>query len=139
MRDERGFACSSRPGGWVGVGNAAQIVDFHGRTAPVADPRGPGRQPSTTSPTRPDSSDLEEGARGVRRRAEQISRRADDDELDRGRRDARGVWFAKPNATGMVGLRGVLDPEGAAILKSAIDPLSIPCPEKDEQGRAVRP
>ena len=39
----------------------------------------------------------------------------------------------------MVGLRGVLDPEGAAILKSAIDPLSIPCPEKDEQGRTVTP
>ena len=78
-------------------------------------------------------------SRLVRHHTEQIKPPRDEDALDRGRRDARGLWFTQPNATGMVGLRGVLDPEGAAILKSAIDPLSIPCPEKDEQGRTVTP
>ncbi|MGO4604459.1 DUF222 domain-containing protein [Terrabacter sp. 2YAF2] len=122
----------------VTVGNAAQIVDFHGRTAPVAD-----RDDLTTA-----LDDLTDQARQlrpeelnrlVRHHTEQIKPPRDEDALDRGRRDARGLWFTQPNATGMVGLRGVLDPEGAAILKSAIDPLSIPCPEMDEQGRTVTP
>lgn len=37
----------------------------------------------------------------------------------------------------MVRLRGVLDSEGAAILKAAIDPLSAPCPDTDEHGRTI--
>ena len=122
----------------VTVGNAAQIVDFHERTAPVADP-----QDLTTALD--DLTDQarqlrpEELSRLVRHHTEQIKPPRDEDALDRGRRDARGLWFTQPNATGMVGLRGVLDPEGAAVLKSAIDPLSIPCPEKDEHGRTVTP
>ncbi len=122
----------------VTVGNAAQIVDFHGRTAPVADP-------DDLTTALDDLTDQarqlrpEELSRLVRHHTEQIKPPRDEDALDRGRRDARGLWFTQPNATGMVGLRGVLDPEGAAILKSAIDPLSIPCPERDEQGRTVTP
>ncbi|GAA2471239.1 hypothetical protein GCM10009858_05750 [Terrabacter carboxydivorans] len=121
----------------VTVGNAAQIVDFDARTAPVADPddmataladlTDQGRQ------LRP-----EELSRLVRHHTEQVRPPRDEDALDRGRRDARGLWFTQPNATGMVGLRGMLDPEGAAILKSAIDPLSVPRPEKDEHGRTLQ-
>jgi hypothetical protein len=122
----------------VTVGNAALIVDFHGRTAPVADPL----DLTTALDDLTDQARQlrpEELSRLVRHHTEQIKPPRDEDALDRGRRDARGLWFTQPNATGMVGLRGVLDPEGAAILKSAIDPLSIPCPEKDEQGRTITP
>jgi len=122
----------------VTVGNAAQIVEFDGRTAPVADP-------DDLTTALDDLTDQarqlrpEELSRLVRHHTEQIKPPRDEDALDRRRRDARGLWFTQPNATGMVGLRGMLDPEGAAILKSAIDPLSIPCPERDEQGRTVTP
>ncbi|GAA1985231.1 hypothetical protein GCM10009817_28350 [Terrabacter lapilli] len=37
----------------------------------------------------------------------------------------------------MVGLRASLDPEAAAILKAAIDPLSAPDPDTDDHGRVV--
>ncbi|GGM88284.1 hypothetical protein GCM10009721_11630 [Terrabacter tumescens] len=122
----------------VAVANAAQIVDFDTRTSPVAD----------VDDLRTAIDDLtdqarqlrpEELSRLVRHHTEQVRPPRDEDALDRGRRDARGLWFTQPNATGMVGLRGVLDPEGAAILKSAIDPLSIPRPEKDDRGRTIAP
>lgn len=122
----------------VTVGNAAQIVDFDTRTAPVADP-------DDLATALDDLTDQarqlrpEELSRLVRHHCEQVRPPRDEDALDRGRRAARGLWFTQPNATGMVGLRGVLDPEGAAILKSAIDPLSIPSPEKDDNGRTVTP
>ncbi|MER7073219.1 DUF222 domain-containing protein [Terrabacter sp. NPDC000476] len=126
--------------GLVTVAKAAQIIDFHTRTAPVADP-----DDLTTA-----LADLtehatrlrpEELAQLVRHHTEQIRppRDEDDGSRDRQRRDARGLWFTQPNATGMVGLKGTLDPEGAAIIKAAIDPLSAPAPETDEQGRTVRP
>ena len=122
----------------VTVGNAAQIVDFDTRTAPVADPddlrTALGDLTDQARQLRP-----EELSRLVRHHTEQVRPPRDEDSLDRGRRDARGLWFTQPNATGMVGLRGVLDPEGAAILKSAIDPLAIPRPEKDDKGRTIAP
>ena len=40
---------------------------------------------------------------------------------------------------GMVSLRGVLDPEAAAVIKSAVDPLSVPCPTKDKHGHTLEP
>ncbi len=122
----------------VTVGNAAQIVEFDARTGPVADPQ----DLATALDDLTDQARQlrpEELSRLVRHHTEQVRPPRDEDALDRGRRDARGLWFTRPNATGMVGLRGVLDPEGAAILKSAIDPLSIPTPEKDEQGRTLAP
>src|SRR4051794_38494462 len=122
----------------VTVGNAAQIVEFDARTAPVADPQ----DLATALEDLTDQARQlrpEELSRLVRHHSEQVRPPRDEDALDRGRRDARGLWFTQANATGMVGLRGVLDPEGAAILRSAIDPLSIPRPEKDEKGRTVAP
>ncbi len=79
----------------------------------------------------------EELARLVRHHTEQVRPPRDEDRLDRGRREARGLWFDPPTVTGMVGLRGVLDPEGAAIVKAAIDPLAAPAPTTDEHGRTV--
>ncbi|WP_234424020.1 HNH endonuclease signature motif containing protein [Intrasporangium calvum] len=63
----------------------------------------------------------------------------DEERVDAGRRSARGLWFGQPNRTGMVSLRGVLDPEAAAVLKSAIAPLAAPCPERDGHGHTVSP
>ncbi|WP_235508535.1 HNH endonuclease signature motif containing protein [Terrabacter sp. Root85] len=122
----------------VTVGNAAQIVDFEARTTPVADPDDLVTALADLTEQAPRLRP-EELARLVRHHSEQVRPPRDEDRLDRGRREARGLWFTQPNATGMVGLRGVLDPEGAAVLKAAIDPLSIPCPEKDEHGRTVTP
>ncbi|WP_343994520.1 HNH endonuclease signature motif containing protein [Terrabacter terrae] len=122
----------------VTVGSAAQIVEFDARTRPVADAddleTALGDLTDQARQLRP-----EELARLARHHTEQIRPPRDEDRLDRGRREARGLWFTQPNATGMVGLRGVLDPEGAAVLKAAIDPLSAPAPEKDDQGRTVTP
>ena len=50
-----------------------------------------------------------------------------------------GSGSAQPTATGMLALRGLLDPEGAAIIKAAIDPLAAPAPETDEHGRTTPP
>ncbi len=120
------------------MGNAALIVDFHGRTEPVADP-------DDLETALDDLTDQarqlrpEELARLVRHHTEQIRPPRDEDALDRGRREARGLWFTEPNPPGWSGMRGVLDPEGAAAIKAAIDPLSIPRPETDERGRTVTP
>lgn len=120
----------------VTVGHAAQIVLFDARTRPVADPDDLATAladlTEQAARLRP-----EELSRLVRHHAEQIRPPRDEDRLDRGRREARGLWFTQPDATGMVGLRGTLDPEGAAVLKAAIDPLAAPCPEVDERGRTV--
>ncbi|WP_345507136.1 HNH endonuclease signature motif containing protein, partial [Terrabacter aeriphilus] len=121
--------------GLVTVAKAAQIIDFHTRTAPVADP-----DDLTTA-----LADLtehatrlrpEELAQLVRHHTEQIRppRDEDDGSRDRGRRNARGLWFDHPTRTGMVGMRATLDPEAAAILHAAIDPLSAPAPTTDEHG-----
>ncbi|WP_323095732.1 HNH endonuclease signature motif containing protein [Intrasporangium sp. YIM S08009] len=122
----------------VTVGHAAQIVHFDERTSPVADPddltTALGDLTEQALRLRP-----EELARLVRHHSEQIRPPRDEDRLDRGRREARGLWFTTPDRTGMVGLRGTLDPEGAAVLKAAIDPLAAPCPEVDEHGRTVTP
>jgi hypothetical protein len=122
----------------VTVGNAAQVIDFHGRTAPVADPA----DLATALDDLVDQARQlrpEELSRLVRHHTEQIKPPRDEDALDKGRRNARGLWFTQPNASGMVNMRGVLDPEGAAIVKSAIDPLSIPRPEKDKHGHTIAP
>ncbi|XGX78845.1 hypothetical protein LQK93_01640 [Terrabacter sp. BE26] len=121
----------------VTVGNAAQIIDFHTRTRSVADPEdlatALGDLTDQAPRLRP-----EELARLARHHTEQIrpprDEPHDEDRLDHKRREARGLWFTQPNATGMVGMRGTLDPEAAAILKAAIDPLSAPTPVTDEHG-----
>lgn len=122
----------------VSVAKAAVIVEFHDRTAPVADADELAaaiedlvEQAGTVTP--------EALARLARHHGEQIRPPRDEDRLDAGRQAARGLWFAPANATGMVAMRGVLDPEAAAIIRSAIDPLSAPCPRKDAHGRTLEP
>ena len=120
----------------VTIANAAQVIDFDTRTRPVADPD----DLSTALTDLTDQAPTlrpEELARLARHHTEQVRPPKDEDHLDRGRREARGLWFDPPTATGMVGLRGLLDPEGAAIIKAAIDPLSAPAPTTDEHGRTV--
>ncbi|GAA2032662.1 hypothetical protein GCM10009740_23550 [Terrabacter terrae] len=120
----------------VTVGNAAQIIDFDTRARPVADTddleTALGDLTAQAPQLRP-----EELARLVRHHTEQIRPPRDEDRLDRGRREARGLWLSQPNPAGMVGMRGTLDPEAAAILKAAIDALSAPAPVTDEHGGII--
>lgn len=120
----------------VTVGKAAQIIDFHERTAPAADPDDVAtavddltEQAARLTP--------EELGRLVRHHSEQVRPPRDEERLDAGRQAARGLWFAPPNASGMVAMRATLDPEAAAILKSAVDPLSVPTPTKDYHGKTI--
>lgn len=120
----------------ITVGKAAQIIDFHERTVSVADPDDVA---SAVEDLTLQAQQLmpEELARLVRHHAEQVRPPRDEDRLDVGRQAARGMWFCQPSATGMVAMRATLDPEAAAILKSAVDPLSVPSPTKDEQGKTI--
>jgi hypothetical protein len=120
----------------ITVGKAAQIVDFHERTAPVADPDDVA---SAVEDLTLQAQQLmpEELARLVRHHTEQVRPPRDEDRLDAGRQAARGLWFAPPSSTGMVAMRAMLDPEAAAILKSAVDPLAVPSPTTDEHGRTI--
>lgn len=126
----------------VTVGKAARIVEFAQRNEPVADPV---EVASAVADLVGQAPDLihEDFTALVRHHSEQVrpprEEERDDDRLEEGRRAARGLWFGQPSATGMVSLRGVLDPEAAAIIKSAIDPLSAPCPTTDEHGHTLAP
>lgn len=122
----------------VPVGNAAQVVEFSQRVEPVGD----------ADEVRDAVDDLcaqartlrpEELARLVRHHTEQVRppRDRDEEALDAGRQSGRGLWFGQPNRSGMVSMRGILDPEAAAVVKAAVDPLSAPCPTKDEHGNTL--
>ncbi len=124
----------------ITVAKAARIIEFHRQVERVADP-----DEVTTAVT-----DLvnqapelvpEDFTRLVRHHTDQVRPPRDEDaeRVDEGRRAARGLWFSQPARTGMVNMRGVLDPEAAAVIKSAIDPLSTPCPVKDKHGHTVTP
>lgn len=121
----------------VPVSQAAQIVEFEQRVAPVADPADVADAVADlTAQARVLRG--EELARLVRHHTEQVRPpRGDDDAAEQGRRQARGLWFGQPNTSGMVAMRGVLDPEAAAVLKSAVDPLSAPCPATDDHGHLL--
>lgn len=124
----------------VTVAAAARIIAFEADTAKVADPGEVaaavvdllGQAPSL------DERDL---ARLVRLHTEQVTPpdEVDPDRAEAARESARGVWFGAPTASGMVPMRAMLDPEAAAIVKAAVDPLSMPCPERDEHGHTVAP
>ncbi|EWT00404.1 hypothetical protein N865_15915 [Intrasporangium oryzae NRRL B-24470] len=122
----------------VSVAKAAQIVGFHERTHLVADPVELDEAIDDLTAQAPVLR-AEELARLVRHHTEQITPPPDHDRIDEGRRQARGLWFAQPNATGMVRMHGLLDPEAAAVIRSAVDPLSRPCPSVDERGRTLEP
>lgn len=120
----------------VTVAKAAQILEFEERSAPVADAE---ELDVALADLMSQARMLrtEELSSLIRHHAEQIRPPKDEEALDEGRRQARGLWFGQPNATGMVAMRGTLDPEAAAVIKSAVDPLSLPCPTKDAHGHIV--
>ncbi|MBB2988481.1 HNH endonuclease signature motif containing protein [Terracoccus luteus] len=57
--------------------------------------------------------------------------------LDERRRASRRLSFCEPESLGMVRMHGWLDPEGASVVKSAVDALSAPDPQKNERGDVV--
>lgn len=118
------------------VAKAAQIIDFDERNAPVAD-REELDQALEDVTTQAQTLRPEELTTLIRHHAEQLRPPKDAEAVEEGRRQARGLWFSQPNATGMVTMRGTLDPEAAAVVKSAVDPLSVPCPTKDEHGHLL--
>ncbi|MDN5765347.1 MAG: HNH endonuclease [Humibacillus sp.] len=121
-----------RPGR-VTVGKAAQVIDFHTRLKPVADPEDL-HQAVTHLAEQASGLRWEQLAKLARELSDQVRPPKDAEEHDQRRREGRGLWFTGPNAAGMVEMTGTLDPEGAAIIKSAIDPLATPCPLTDEAG-----
>ena len=122
--------------GSVPVDNAAQILELGERLHAVADP-GELTQAMEHLTERAGSLRAEELARACRHHADELRPPQDLDDLDDARRGARGLWFSQPTKTGMVNLKAVLDPENAAIVKGAIDPLAAPRPLRDEDTRAV--
>ncbi len=124
--------------GHVTVAKAARIIEFEARTERVADPVEVATAVQDLLDRAPEL--IAEDFTGlVRHHTEQVRPPKDEDRLDEGRRASRGLWFGQPSNTGMVSLRGTLDPEAAAVLKSAVDPLSTPCPGKDRHGHTVEP
>ncbi len=124
----------------VTVAKAARIIEFEARTERVADPVEVATAVADLVDRAPEL--IQEDFTGlVRHHTEQVRPPKDDDadRLDEGRRASRGLWFGQPSNTGMVSLRGVLDPEAAAVIKSAVDPLSVPCPTKDKHGHTLEP
>ena len=122
----------------VTVPAAAAILDFHTRVAPAADPDD--LQVALTDLTQQAPTlTLEALHRLARHHTEQVRPPRDEDRLDAGRKASRELWFGQPATNGMVSFRGRLDPEGAAIVKSAIDALARPRPDTDEHGSTIAP
>lgn len=122
----------------VTVANAAQVITFHTRVTPIADPEQ--LDPIITELTeRAATTRPEDLARLIRQETDHLTPPPDADRRAQGQRAARGLWFGQPTTTGMVGLRATLDPEAAAIVKAAIDGLSQPRPVTDEHGRTLEP
>ncbi|HEY9496132.1 MAG TPA: DUF222 domain-containing protein, partial [Intrasporangium sp.] len=122
----------------VTVAKAARIIEFHERTERVADPEDVATAVQDLVDRAPEL--IHEDFTGlVRHHTEEVRPPKDEDRFDEGRRASRGLWFGQPSRTGMVPMRGVLDPEAAAVIKSAVDPLSVPCPTKDRHGHTLEP
>lgn len=113
--------------GAVTVAQAAQILGFHERLQRVADPdalEAAVADLTTKAATLP----VDQLGKWVRHHTETVAPPADLGGLEAARQASRGLWFDRPCANGMVTGRFTLDPEGAAIVQSAIDPLSAPRP-----------
>lgn len=123
-------------GGAVTVANAAQVIRFRERVHLVADPEGLATAVSDLS-EKARTMSTEQLARWVRHHTESIRPPKDNAALDAARRASRGLWLDRPTATGMVMGRLTLDPEAAAILTAALDPLSAPRPTLDEHGAVL--
>lgn len=113
--------------GTVTVANAAHIIGFRERVHLVADADellAAIADLTAKAATLP----AEQLTRWVRHHIATITPPKDTGQLDSARRASRGLWFDRPCSNGMVTGRFTLDPEGAAIVQAAIDPLAPPRP-----------
>lgn len=113
--------------GAVTVGQAALILGFEERHRLVAHPEALDAAVADLT-TKAASLPVDRLGTWVRHHTETVAPPADLGCLEAARRASRGLWFDRPCANGMVTGRFTLDPEGAAIVQSAIDPLSAPRP-----------
>ena len=123
--------------GQVSVAAAGKIIGFHERTHLVADP-GELEQAVADLTGRAAAGTLEQLGRWVRHYTETLLPPRDLDSVEAARRAARGLWIDPPCTSGMVTGRFQLDPEGAATLRAAIDPLAAPRPTRGPGGETVR-
>jgi hypothetical protein len=131
-----GLAALVHAGG-VTVTAAAQVICFHGRLHHLADPDEL-ELALDDLVAKAQALPPEQLAKWVRHHTETITPPKDVEHLEAARRSARGLWFGRPSATGMVTGRLVLDPEGVAILQAAIDPLAAPRPSMGPDGTEGR-
>lgn len=123
--------------GAITVGQAAQIIGFRERLHRVADPEALDEALADLT-AKAATLPADHLAKWVRHHTETITPPADLGGLDAARRASRGLWFDRPCANGMVTGRFTLDPEGAAVVQSAIDPLSAPRPVMGLDGDQAR-
>jgi hypothetical protein len=116
--------------GAVSLPKAAQLARFHRSAAPVADPEQLADDTATLVGAAPSLTE-KQLAIAIRHAAALLRPDKDADHLAERQRCARAL-FKGPGPAGMSTYRLVLDPEGAAILDAAIDPLARPRPAKDD-------
>ncbi len=112
--------------GAMSLPKAAQLARFHRSAAPVADPEQLADDTATLVGAAPSLTERQL-AIAIRHAAALLRPEKDAEHLAERQRSARAL-FKGPGPAGMSTYRLVLDPEGAAILDAAIDPLARPQP-----------
>ena len=110
--------------GAISLPKAAQLARFHRGAAPLADPDQLDADTATLIEAAPALTD-KQLAIAIRHASALLRPERDAEHLEERRRAARSL-FKSPGPAGMSSYRIVLDPEGAAILDAAIDPLARP-------------
>lgn len=115
----------------AGVAHAAAVVTFAEKSRPVAEARELDDAITHLWWTAARSATPEQVTRLASQLGDQIRPPADADGESERQRDARTFHLRAPNRVGMSRVEGQLDPEGAAILRAALDALSQPLPDPD--------
>ena len=116
--------------GTISLPKAAQLARFHRAAAPVADPDQLAADTTTLIAAAPSLTE-KQLAIAIRHAAALLRPDRDAEHLADRQRAARAL-FKSPGPAGMTSYRLLLDPEGAAILDAAIDPLARPTPGRDD-------
>ncbi|TQJ51029.1 HNH endonuclease signature motif containing protein [Phycicoccus sp. SLBN-51] len=116
--------------GAISLTKAAQLARFHRSAAPVADPAQLADDTATLVQAAPDLTE-QQLALAIRHAAALLRPEKDAEHLTERQRAARALHKGS-GPGGMSTYRVVLDPEGAAILDAALDPLARPRPAKDD-------
>lgn len=134
LRDSRWERLADRVvEGEVSVGAAAAILRFHDDVAPVADPE----HLAGIVDSMVEAADVLTGrelARLVAHARATVKPPAERDAEEAGLRAGRSLRRVCTTAAGFTDYRMRLDPEGAAIVEAAIDPLSRPRPDLSADG-----